>query len=382
MDKATGQSKWIANLSAAIQDTVLWDPSTCPRPSTSSTPNHHSSWAEVVACGRKRHLDRAASPPRLTLSNHNAILLDDFPAPADAPAAPTDPGSDPSPKAAPGDTAPSSPPVASSVHADCHSSVRSDLRPSSRGTTSSARRKIKMSKEAVARRSGGLPRPGSAERSSSSRSDVAVLPQRSPVWTPHPQSATSTQGAETDPVPSSRTSPRPSTPRPLISPTTLIVGDSIIRDIRFFNATTHCFPGATVPDILDRLPGLLRSLPSSTKRVIVHVGTNDTARQQSELTKQDFNDLFKLLSRCGVTIFISGPIATLSRGSGRFSRLLSLHTWLQSACTAHNIGFIDNFNLFWNRSPLFKTDGVHPNRLGSRMLAANLQHAVQSSPHD
>ena len=46
------------------------------------------------------------------------------------------------------------------------------------------------------------------------------------------------------------------------------------------------------------------------------------------------------------------------------------------------IGFIDTFNLFWNCSPLFKTDGVHPNRLGSRMLAANLQHTVQSSPRD
>eukprot|EP00064_Thunnus_orientalis_P001318 superscaffoldBa00000090_g1321 len=124
-DVATGQSKQIANLSAAIQDTVLWDPSTCTRPSSSSTRNHHSSWAKVVACGRKRSSDRAASPPRLTLSNHYTILSDDFPAPADAPAAPTDPsGSDGSPKVAPDDTASSSPPVASSVHTECHSSAR------------------------------------------------------------------------------------------------------------------------------------------------------------------------------------------------------------------------------------------------------------------
>eukprot|EP00064_Thunnus_orientalis_P009084 superscaffoldBa00001133_g9107 len=156
MDVTTGQSKQIANLSAAIQDTVLWDPSTCPWPSSSSTPNHHSSWAEV-AHGRKRFSDKAASPPRLTLSNHYAILLDDILAPADAPAAPTDPSTDPSLKTAPGDTAPSSPPVASSVHADCHSAVRSSQRPSSWGMTSSARCKIKMLKEPVARCSGDPP---------------------------------------------------------------------------------------------------------------------------------------------------------------------------------------------------------------------------------
>ena len=45
-------------------------------------------------------------------------------------------------------------------------------------------------------------------------------------------------------------------------------------------------------------------------------------------------------------------------GAGRFSRILSLNTWLQSACRIHNIGFIDNFNLFWSRLSLFRTDGM------------------------
>uniref|UniRef100_A0A3Q1EZN8 SGNH hydrolase-type esterase domain-containing protein n=1 Tax=Acanthochromis polyacanthus TaxID=80966 RepID=A0A3Q1EZN8_9TELE len=121
---------------------------------------------------------------------------------------------------------------------------------------------------------------------------------------------------------------------PLFSPTTLIVGDSIVRNICFFNAMTWCFPGATVDVILDKLPELLQSIPSSVCSVIIHVGTNDTARRQSD---------------CGKSVFISGPIPTLSRGAERFSRLLSLRTWLRHTCTAHNVNFIDNFNLFWNR---------------------------------
>ena len=116
--------------------------------------------------------------------------------------------------------------------------------------------------------------------------------------------------------------PRLSAPQPLFSRTTLRVGDSIIRNTHFFNAATHCLPGATVPVITSKLPGLLRSLlltpahscaQSSVRRVIVHVGTCHTARQQTELTKKEFNNLFNFLSSCEKSIYLSGPIPSLGR---------------------------------------------------------------------
>ncbi|XP_068567592.1 uncharacterized protein [Cebidichthys violaceus] len=169
---------------------------------------------------------------------------------------------------------------------------------------------------------------------------------------------------------------------PLFPPATLIAGDSVVRGIRFFNADTCCFPGSTVPDILANLQSLLPTLPSSVNRLIVHVGTNDTARQHSELTKKDFNDLLEFLKKSGKEVFLSGPIPTLSRGSVRFSRIRSLNIWLQSACRAHNIGFIDSFNLFWNRPSLYARDGLHPNKAGAKVLKANIQYTVHSYPHD
>lgn len=39
-----------------------------------------------------------------------------------------------------------------------------------------------------------------------------------------------------------------------------------------------------------------------------------------------------------------------------------------------------SFNLFWNRSSVFRTDEVHPTWLGSQMLVANMQHALQAAP--
>ena len=202
-----------------------------------------------------------------------------------------------------------------------------------------------------------------------------------PCFTPAPQRARVPPAGPGSPPPPCP-SPVKLSPRPLFPPTTLIIGDSIVRHTRFFNAVTRSFPGAKVLDILTLLPTLLKTLPTSIHRVIIHIGSNDTVLRQSELTKRHFTRLFNSLEHYKLSVFISGPIPTYGRGCERFSRVLSLHTWLQSACQAHSIAFVDNFNLFWNRSSFFRPDGLHPNHAGNRMLAANLQHAVHSHPQD
>uniref|UniRef100_A0A3Q1G235 SGNH hydrolase-type esterase domain-containing protein n=1 Tax=Acanthochromis polyacanthus TaxID=80966 RepID=A0A3Q1G235_9TELE len=116
--------------------------------------------------------------------------------------------------------------------------------------------------------------------------------------------------------------------------------------------------------------------------VIIHLGTNDTVRRQSELRKNYFKDLFNLLKSCCKSVFITGPIPTLSPGVERFSRLISLSTWLWHICTAQNLNFIDNFNLFWNCLGFYLHDRLHPSTLGNSVLTANILHAVQSTPTD
>uniref|UniRef100_A0A8C6LFJ3 SGNH hydrolase-type esterase domain-containing protein n=1 Tax=Nothobranchius furzeri TaxID=105023 RepID=A0A8C6LFJ3_NOTFU len=155
------------------------------------------------------------------------------------------------------------------------------------------------------------------------------------------------------------------------TPTTLIIGDSIIRNVRMRGELTLSFPGATVKDIAAKNPGLLALHPHVSK-VFIHAGTNDINKQQSELLKHDFIHLFNLLKNSDVSVYISGPTPTLDRGIGCFSRLLSLNTWLSSATVMHNIGFIDNFNIFWGRRHLFGADGLHLNRQGTRALAMSL----------
>ena len=80
------------------------------------------------------------------------------------------------------------------------------------------------------------------------------------------------------------------------------------------------------------------------------------------------------LKNYGKHVFISGPIPTLGRGIGRFTRIL--HTWLQSVCSSYNMCSIDNFTLFWERLSFFRKDGIHPTMLGTRKLSGNIFHSV------
>uniref|UniRef100_A0AAX7TMW2 SGNH hydrolase-type esterase domain-containing protein n=1 Tax=Astatotilapia calliptera TaxID=8154 RepID=A0AAX7TMW2_ASTCA len=157
--------------------------------------------------------------------------------------------------------------------------------------------------------------------------------------------------------------------QPPVAPplSTLVLGDSIVRNVRMRGALTLSFPGA----IVDRIPNILASHPQ-VNRIIIHIGTNDIPKQQSELLKLDFLQLFSLLGQLQVSAFISGPTPTCGRGIGHFSRLLSLNTWLSSACVSHSLGFINNFDAFWERRHLFGADGLHLNAWGRRLLSANL----------
>ncbi len=156
-------------------------------------------------------------------------------------------------------------------------------------------------------------------------------------------------------------------------PRTLIVGDSIIRNVSSRTATTCCFPQATVSDVNKELRSIVMK-HKTANRVIIHVGKNDIRKRQSEMLKQDFSELFETLQRLEVQSFISGPLP--ARGTNMFSRLLGLNTWLQRTCSTKGVNFIDNFNIFWGHRQLFKLDGLHPNKLGARVLKDNFYFSL------
>ncbi|KAL0153594.1 hypothetical protein M9458_051074, partial [Cirrhinus mrigala] len=145
-------------------------------------------------------------------------------------------------------------------------------------------------------------------------------------------------------------------------PRTLIVGDSIIRNISSRTTTACCFPQATVSDVNKELRNILMK-HKTANQIIIHVGKNDIRKEQSELLKKDFSELIETLRRLEVQPFISGPLP--ARGPNMFSRLLGLNTWLQRTCSLKGVNFIDNFNLFWGH-----------NKLGPRVLKDNIYFSL------
>ena len=63
-------------------------------------------------------------------------------------------------------------------------------------------------------------------------------------------------------------------------PASLIISDSIVRNIQSKMAATYCFPGAKVLGMVQQIPSLL-SKHSHVRNVVIYVGTNDNAYQQS-----------------------------------------------------------------------------------------------------
>lgn len=190
----------------------------------------------------------------------------------------------------------------------------------------------------------------------------------SPQLTPHPTAGPwrACQQRHTPPPGNNKQSigpvPLPPSAHPFEppSPVTLVI---VVRHIKSKSSASYCVPGAKVLDMVKQIPALL-SDPPRARNMVIHIGTNNTADCESEILKQDFISLFNLLRDCN---------------KGLFSRLLSLNTWLQSACSSHNAVLIDSFNLFWNRGPFFSRDGIHPSPHGSRALAANIFHAVTTN---
>lgn len=389
LDVAHEQSLCIASLKAALQDTAPWDPDTSHRPSSSSTPRQNPLWTEVVTRGRKRISDSAAPPPRLSLSNRfeTLSLLGEAPVAGCNPCGSAD-------AAAPSSSADGAS-AANGVSAAPRPSGPTSSSPTSDGVVdrpqsgpSSASRRLLL-KQAVLRNSRGRPCPGEVRDSEPpvDPSGTLLLPScgAPDLGARRPQPPPPVDGT-TNPPSSRRNIPdrdcKQPSPPPLpsepSSPVTLVIGDSIVKHIKSKTSATYCFPGAKVLDMVKRIPALLSDHPRA-RNVVIHVGTNNTADCESEILKQDFISLFNLLRDCGKSVFISGPLPSLHRGVGRFSRLLSLNTWLQSACSSHNVLLIDNFNLFWNRGPFFSRDGIHPSPHGSRALAANIFHAVTTN---
>ncbi|KAK9521502.1 hypothetical protein VZT92_021299 [Zoarces viviparus] len=126
-----------------------------------------------------------------------------------------------------------------------------------------------------------------------------------------------------------------------------------------------------VSNMRDKILDIVADYPT-VKNIIVHTGSCDIVKQQSEVLKRDFIDLLNTVSSVKAEVFISGPLPPVRGGDEGFSRLFALNQWLSTACTDHAVHFINNFYLFWERRHLFNAHGVCLNKSGVKLFTSNL----------
>lgn len=168
-----------------------------------------------------------------------------------------------------------------------------------------------------------------------------------------------------------RFSPLSDTPA---EPSTLVIGSSIVRDVKLPAATVRCFPGARVGDI----EGNLRILAQSRtrfRRIVIHVGGNDARRRQSEVLKLNVGSVCKLAKSMSDTVIFSGPLPNLTNDE-MYSRFSSFNRWLSRWCPENGIGFIDNWRAFWGKPGLIRRDGIHPTLDGAALLSRNMADSI------
>ena len=161
------------------------------------------------------------------------------------------------------------------------------------------------------------------------------------------------------------------------SPSLLVIGTSLVRHVAVRNGRTFCHPGASVNNIITAALHLSAQYRSASV-LVLEAGVNDIKIQQSEALKEDFTRLVDTLLDTGKQLILSGPLPSPCFGDVKYSRLRQLHTWLKGFCMSKSIPFVDNFTTFSNRPHFFRSDGLHPNLEGSRLLASNIELTLRS----
>uniref|UniRef100_A0AAY4C7L9 SGNH hydrolase-type esterase domain-containing protein n=1 Tax=Denticeps clupeoides TaxID=299321 RepID=A0AAY4C7L9_9TELE len=163
------------------------------------------------------------------------------------------------------------------------------------------------------------------------------------------------------------------------SPPALVIGDSIVRNMRIPAPANKilCFPGARAPDIRANL----KSLAKNNRRyssIAIHVGANDVRLRQSEITKDNFIEMLELAKTMSDTVICSGPLPQFRRSDETCSRLLDINRWLSEWCPKNKVGFINNWPIFRGKPGLFGRDGIHPNWAGATQLSKKLAHSLRT----
>ncbi|XP_075769327.1 uncharacterized protein LOC142821635 isoform X1 [Pelodiscus sinensis] len=161
----------------------------------------------------------------------------------------------------------------------------------------------------------------------------------------------------------------------------VVVGDSLLRGTEApicrpdsSSREVCCLPGARIRDVTEALSRIIR--PSDYyPMLLIHVGTNDTARCDTERIKCDYRALGVWVKEFGAQVVFSSILPVKGRGLGRERCILEVNAWLRRWCHQEGFGFLDHGVLF--QEGLLGGDGVHLSRSGKAWFGHRLANLVR-----
>ncbi|CAJ0941587.1 unnamed protein product, partial [Ranitomeya imitator] len=162
----------------------------------------------------------------------------------------------------------------------------------------------------------------------------------------------------------------------------VVVGDSLLRGTEaaicrpdITAREVCCLPGAMIKDVTDRIPKLFSS-KDVHPFLLIHVGTNDTARKDLPTICKDFEELGKKVKELDAQVVFSSILPVDGHGTRRWNRILDANNWLRRWCRQQGFGFLDHGVNYWYDG-LLARDGLHLNKPGKHTFARRLATLIR-----
>ncbi|CAM5160534.1 unnamed protein product [Natator depressus] len=162
----------------------------------------------------------------------------------------------------------------------------------------------------------------------------------------------------------------------------VVVGDSLLRgtESSIFrpdreNREVCCLPGARIHNVTEKLPRLIK--PSDLYPfLLLHVGTNDTAKNDLERITADYVALGRRIKEFEAQVVFSSILPVEGKGLGRDRRIVEVNEWLRRWCQREGFGFFDHGIVFQEGGVLGR-DGLHLTKRGKSIFASRLANLVR-----
>ncbi|KAG6933402.1 hypothetical protein G0U57_019236 [Chelydra serpentina] len=162
----------------------------------------------------------------------------------------------------------------------------------------------------------------------------------------------------------------------------VVVGDSLLRGTESSicrpdreNREVCCLPGARIHDVTERLPRLIK--PSDRYPfLLLHVGTNDTAKNDLERITADYVALGRRIKAFEAQVVFSSILPVAGKGRGRDRRIVEVNEWLRRWCRREGFGFFDHGMVFQEEGVLGR-DGLHLTKRGKSIFGSRLANLVR-----